>query len=318
MTDQELLARISMNPAVMFGKPVIKGTRLTVEFVLNLLAHGVSIADITAEYFGLTEDDVRAYLLFATKALGDTSFMPLVVESVRNLSIGLRHSTSDIRVQPPDCGNEGRVDPGGSGQRWRDGGLPDEAFGMSGAGGREHLLASAVLMGRLAGVDGLRGEEADAGVAMLGVVPGEEAATERTSILQTAEASGEVRSILEGLELGFGEGVVVGGMGAAVTLRDPQVNEQPGDGFGGHGGAAISVQRELAGGDLLFGRGLGDEAFGQGRLLVFGEQPAGDVAAGDVQEDVEIVVRQVTGPRSLVMSQLQTWLGPSASSSGLW
>ena len=43
MSDDELLERITVNPAVMAGKPVIKGTRLTVEYILNLLAHGVSI-----------------------------------------------------------------------------------------------------------------------------------------------------------------------------------------------------------------------------------------------------------------------------------
>ncbi len=40
MKDQLLLERITLNPKVMVGKPVIKGTRLTVEFILNLLAHG--------------------------------------------------------------------------------------------------------------------------------------------------------------------------------------------------------------------------------------------------------------------------------------
>ena len=40
MTDQQLLKRISWDPKIMVGKPVIQGTRLTVEYVLNLLAHG--------------------------------------------------------------------------------------------------------------------------------------------------------------------------------------------------------------------------------------------------------------------------------------
>ena len=82
MTDQEMLEHISINPAVMVGKPAIRGTRLTVEYILNLLAHGAPIAEITGEYAGLTESDVRACLLFATKALEDTSFMPLVAEKV--------------------------------------------------------------------------------------------------------------------------------------------------------------------------------------------------------------------------------------------
>lgn len=42
MNDQTLLERITLNPKVMMGKPVIKGTCLTVEFILNLLAHGAT------------------------------------------------------------------------------------------------------------------------------------------------------------------------------------------------------------------------------------------------------------------------------------
>jgi uncharacterized protein (DUF433 family) len=46
MTDQQLLERITLNPEVMVGKPVIKGTRLTVEYILNLLAHGAKAEGI--------------------------------------------------------------------------------------------------------------------------------------------------------------------------------------------------------------------------------------------------------------------------------
>jgi uncharacterized protein (DUF433 family) len=79
--DQQLLDRITLNPKVMVGKPVIKGTRLTVEYILNLLAHGATMEEILEEYNGLTPEDIQACLLFATRSLENTSFMPLTVES---------------------------------------------------------------------------------------------------------------------------------------------------------------------------------------------------------------------------------------------
>lgn len=64
----------------MVGKPVIKNTRLTVEFILNLLAHGASISEILDEYKGLAREDILACLLFASRSLENTDFMPLVPE----------------------------------------------------------------------------------------------------------------------------------------------------------------------------------------------------------------------------------------------
>ena len=81
MNDQQLLNRITMNPQVLSGKPTIRGTRLTVEYILNLLAHKTLSEEILSEYEGLTVDDIRACLLFATKVLEDTDFMPLIMES---------------------------------------------------------------------------------------------------------------------------------------------------------------------------------------------------------------------------------------------
>jgi uncharacterized protein (DUF433 family) len=82
MKDQELLERIVLNPKVMGGKPVIKGTRLTVEYILNLLAHGATPEEILKEYEGITREDIQACFMFATKSLGDTDFMPLTVETL--------------------------------------------------------------------------------------------------------------------------------------------------------------------------------------------------------------------------------------------
>jgi uncharacterized protein (DUF433 family) len=65
MTDKTLLKRIAINPKVMTGKPVVKGTRLTVEFILNLMAHGATVQEIIDEYKGLTQADIQACILFA-------------------------------------------------------------------------------------------------------------------------------------------------------------------------------------------------------------------------------------------------------------
>ncbi len=80
MQDQQLLERITINPQVMVGKPVIRGTRLTVQYILNLLAHGATIDEILDEYQGLTIEDIQACFLFATKSLANSDFLPLTPE----------------------------------------------------------------------------------------------------------------------------------------------------------------------------------------------------------------------------------------------
>ena len=82
MNDQQLLGRIVLDPEGMVGKPVIRGTRLTVDYVLNLLAHGATVTEVLHEYDGLAQEDIQAFLLFATKSLQKTVFLPLVAEAV--------------------------------------------------------------------------------------------------------------------------------------------------------------------------------------------------------------------------------------------
>jgi len=81
MQEERLLERITLNPRVMTGKPVIRGMRLTVEYILNLLAHGATEAEILAEYAGLTREDIQASLLFAAHSVHSTLFVPLVPET---------------------------------------------------------------------------------------------------------------------------------------------------------------------------------------------------------------------------------------------
>ncbi|MFZ2471684.1 MAG: DUF433 domain-containing protein [Methanothrix sp.] len=82
MNNEDLLERIIINPKVMVGKPVIRGTRLTVEYILGLLAHGCTMEKTLEKYPGLEKDDIYACLLFAFKTLQDSSFIPLAAEAV--------------------------------------------------------------------------------------------------------------------------------------------------------------------------------------------------------------------------------------------
>jgi uncharacterized protein (DUF433 family) len=81
MRKQELLDRISLDPRIMAGQPCIRGTRLTVHHILNVMAFGMTADDILSEYGGLTGDDVAACLLFASEALSSTSFVPLAASA---------------------------------------------------------------------------------------------------------------------------------------------------------------------------------------------------------------------------------------------
>ena len=81
MDERQLLDRVTVDPKVMAGKSVVRGTRLSVEYVLNLLAHGSTEHEILDEYHGLTQEDIRACLLFASKSLESNAFMPLSAHS---------------------------------------------------------------------------------------------------------------------------------------------------------------------------------------------------------------------------------------------
>ena len=63
-TQDVLLERVIVNPKVMGGKPIVKGTRITVEQVLKLLAQGLSSKEILKDYPHLAEEDISAVLLY--------------------------------------------------------------------------------------------------------------------------------------------------------------------------------------------------------------------------------------------------------------
>ncbi len=79
-TEKSLLNRIVVNPKVMTGKPIIKGTRIPVEQILRLLAQGLSFDEILKDYPHLKKDDIMAALLYAAKVMGKEEVYPLTVE----------------------------------------------------------------------------------------------------------------------------------------------------------------------------------------------------------------------------------------------
>ena len=70
MTDRRLLERIERNPEIMLGKPVVRGTRITVELILDLLAKGQTEEDVPRECPDLQPEDIKAALAYAAAALG--------------------------------------------------------------------------------------------------------------------------------------------------------------------------------------------------------------------------------------------------------
>jgi uncharacterized protein (DUF433 family) len=71
--------RIVIDPNILTGKPVIKGTRLAVEFIVGLLAQGWTEAEILKNYPGLAQEDIRACLAYASELVQAEKVFPLPV-----------------------------------------------------------------------------------------------------------------------------------------------------------------------------------------------------------------------------------------------
>lgn len=71
--------RIELNPKVLVGKPVVRGTRLAVELILDMIASGVSEADMLANHPRLTHDDILACVAYAAEALKSERVYPLAI-----------------------------------------------------------------------------------------------------------------------------------------------------------------------------------------------------------------------------------------------
>lgn len=69
--------RIVIDPAILVGKPIIKGTRLAVEFIVDLLAQGWSEEEIVRNYPGIAKEDISACLKYASHILKSEKVYPL-------------------------------------------------------------------------------------------------------------------------------------------------------------------------------------------------------------------------------------------------
>lgn len=82
MNEAELLKRITVNPAIFGGKPIIRGRRLAVEHVLGMLAAGDTPATICQGYPWLEAEDVQACLVYAQRVVGHERVEPLFVDAI--------------------------------------------------------------------------------------------------------------------------------------------------------------------------------------------------------------------------------------------
>ncbi len=73
MVDSKLLERITVNPAIFGGKPIIRGMRLSVELILSLLAQGETWENLLKDYPNLEPEDIRACLTYAHAVIANDS-----------------------------------------------------------------------------------------------------------------------------------------------------------------------------------------------------------------------------------------------------
>ena len=113
--------------------------------------------------------------------------------------------------------------------------------------------------------------KANTRMAVLAVVPAEETLAEGAAVLDRAEASRELWSILECFEVRLGEGIVVRSVRAGMAFGNAQVSQQQRHGLGGHGGAAIGMNCELVDLDVLLADSFAEQSLGQFSRLARGQ-----------------------------------------------
>jgi uncharacterized protein (DUF433 family) len=77
---KKFLNRVEINPKILNGKPIIKGTRISVELIIKLIAEGWKEEDIIKEYPSLKKDDIKAALYYAEKVLSGEEVYPIIAK----------------------------------------------------------------------------------------------------------------------------------------------------------------------------------------------------------------------------------------------
>lgn len=139
----------------------------------------------------------------------------------------------------------------------------DKFFRMGLVGRKKDPASLFLKLTGLSTMDPVRGHKPNTRVAMIKVIPVKEVLTEGPGILNTPKAVREPGSIFQGLELGLGKGVVVGDMGAAEVFGDPQIRQELGHPLGGHGAAAIRMDGQRIGANILFTTAFLNQTLGQ-------------------------------------------------------
>ncbi len=76
---EHLLARITVNPKVLVGKPTIRGLRISVEQILRALANGIPVDELLEDYPELELEDIQATLMYATELVAEQQVFPVEV-----------------------------------------------------------------------------------------------------------------------------------------------------------------------------------------------------------------------------------------------
>jgi len=76
--EQKLLNRVVVDPKIMVGKPIIKGTRIPVDTIVRQLAEGMTVKDILEDYPQLKKEDIKAALIYCAEIIEGESIIPLI------------------------------------------------------------------------------------------------------------------------------------------------------------------------------------------------------------------------------------------------